>query len=238
MDQFLDRYIFPYTHGLFGWKEKTKDGLPVYSRREERFNSSTHAAGILIGAGMMVASILYARSDIGLAGGIIYSASLMILYAASSLYHGVPLEHVATKKALRVLDHVSIFVLVAGSCSPFLLLLAQKGAGALDWLAYLFVWVVAFAGIVLLCTDLKRFKNIAVVMYVGMGLVPIVQADALVEALGADAVALLVAGGAAYLLGLLFYGLGSKREWMHSVFHVLCLVGSIVHCVCVGCFVI
>lgn len=237
MDQFLDKYIFPYTGAFIGRSKKTKDGLPVYSKNEELFNTVSHAMGILLGIGMIFVTILKHRSEMGMVGGIIFGVSLVILYLASSVYHGTPAESVSEKKLFRIFDHCSIFVLIAGSCTPFILNMIRRQSET-EWAFYALIWVFAIGGITLLCVDMQKFKSIAVVMYVFMGILLVFRVDSIIGLIGKEAVGLLLAGGAAYLVGLLFYGLGTKRPWMHSVFHVLCLVGSVIHCACIGMFVI
>ena len=238
MDEFLDKYIFPYTGKFIGRAKKNKDGFPLYTRREDLLNMISHIVGCFIGVGMLVAAVFCARSDMGLAGGVIYGASLMLLYWASSVYHGLPFAAVGDKKIFRLLDHCSIFVLVAGTCTPCLLgLIARCGAGS-GWLFYALVWGMAIGGIALLCVNMKRFRSIAVLMYVLMGIFLFVRAGDLSALIGPTGMCLLLAGGGVYLRGLLFYGLGSRREWMHSVFHLFCLVGSVLHCVCICGYVI
>lgn len=136
------------------------------------------------------------------------------------------------------MDHCSIFVLVAGTCTPFILSLIGRSGDWTEWIFYAVVWLIALGGIALLGVDLKRFKSIAIVLYVFMGALLVFRAGDLREMLGPEGLALLLAGGGAYLVGLLFYGLASRHEWMHGVFHVLCLAGSVLHCVCIGAYVI
>ena len=238
MDEFLDHYIFPYTGKYIGRAPRTADGLPRYTRREERFNTASHILGIFIGFFMIAASVLYGRSDWGRTGGGIFGVTLVILYVASSVYHGTPPEHTAEKKLLRLLDHCSIFILVAGTCTPFILSLIGRSGDWTEWIFYAVVWLIALGGITLLGVDLKRFNSIAIVLYVFMGALLVFRAGDLREMLGPEGLALLLAGGGAYLVGLLFYGLASRHEWMHGVFHVLCLTGSVLHCVCIGAYVI
>lgn len=238
MDEFLDKYIFPYTGRFFGRTAKTKDGFPIYTHSEETFNTVSHALGILLGIAMLFVSTLHHHSEMGMYGGIIFGASLIVLYLASSVYHGTPLESIKEKKIFRLLDHCSIFVLIAGSCTPFILDLIGRQSVDIEWVFYALVWFFAISGITLLCVDMKKYKSIATVMYVLMGVLLVLRTDSLVGIIGEKGMGLLLAGGVAYLIGLLFYGLGSKRKWMHSVFHVLCLVGSVIHCVCIGAFVI
>lgn len=238
MDQFLDKYVFPYTGRFIGRARKTKDGFPIYSRGEDVFNTASHALGILMGIGMLICSILYHRCEMGLYGGVIFSVSMIILYTASSIYHGTSMGNVQEKKFFRILDHCSIFVLIAGTCTPFILNLIEHETDYYEWFFYGFFWLFAIGGITLLCVDMKKYKSISVVMYVIMGAMLILRADSLAEFLGESGTWLLLGGGAVYLAGLLFYGLGTRKRWMHSIFHVLCLVGSLLHCICIACYVI
>lgn len=237
MDQFLDRYIFPYTSKYFGWAQKTADGLIVYTRREEKLNTVSHALGVLIGLGMIAASACHARTELGLAGGVIFGVTLTILYLVSSIYHGTPLAHTQDKKLLRLLDHCSIFVLAAGTCTPFILCLIGGSGDATEWAFYAVIWLVALGGITLLCIDLKKYKSVSIALYIFLGVLLVSRMDAFLAFLGQTGAWLLLTGGGVYLLGLLFYGLGSKHEWMHAVFHFLCLLGSLLHCACVYLYV-
>lgn len=238
MDEFLDKYIFPYTDKYIGRAKKTKDGLPIYTKREELLNTISHIIGILVGIGMIVATVMHAHSELGLAGGVIYGASLMILYWASSTYHGTPIEELKEKKIFRLLDHCSIFILVAGTCTPCIFSLIARNTDSYEWFFYAFIWLLAIGGIAMLCVNLKKFSSIATIMYVLMGIILISRAGSLIPIIGRTGMYLLLAGGIAYLIGLLFYGFGSKKEWMHSVFHLFCLLGSSIHCICIYQFVI
>ena len=238
MDDFLDRYIFPHTGKFFGRAPKTADGLPFYTAEEDQLNTASHIAGILIGLAMMAVSVLYAHTDMGLAGGLIFGLTLVLLYMASSAYHGTPPRYTREKTFFRLLDHCSIFLLVAGTCTPFILGLIGRSGDWTEWFFYAVIWLLALGGITLLCVDIRRFKSVGIVLYVFMGVLLVTRMGALLPFLGQTGAELLVTGGIAYLIGLIFYGLGSRREWMHGVFHLLCLAGSILHCVCIGMFVI
>ena len=238
MDQFLDKYIFPYTGRFIGRARKTKDGFPIYSRGEELFNTVSHALGILMGIVMLILSIFHCHSEMGMCGGAIFGISMIVLYLASCIYHGTAPQDVEEKRIFRIFDHCSIFVLIAGTCSPFILNLIGNRSVYTEWVFYALLWLFAIGGITLLCIDLKKYKSVAVVMYVLMGFVLITRIDSFIQYIGETGTWLLLAGGAVYLVGLLFYGLGTRRKWMHSVFHVLCLVGSLLHCICIYCYVI
>lgn len=238
MDAFLDKYIFPYTGKFIGRAAKTKDGFPIYTHDEEIFNTVSHALGIFMGIAMLFVSIAYHHSEMGMYGGIIYGVSLIILYWASCVYHGTSIENVKEKKFFRLLDHCSIFVLIAGTCAPFILNLITMCSDKSEWIYYIAIWLSAICGITLLCIDMRRFKSISVVMYVLICITLVARSNILIKTIGGKGVVLLLVGGCAYLLGLLFYGLGSRRKWMHSVFHILCLIGSILHCICLFNYII
>lgn len=238
MDQFLDKYIFPYTEKYIGRAKKTKDGFPIYSHGEELFNTVSHAVGILMGVVMLILSITDSHSEMGMYGGVVFGISMIILYLASCIYHGTSIENIEEKRIFRVLDHCSIFILIAGTCSPFILNLIGNQSANPEWIFYALFWFFAIGGITLLCVDMKKYKSVAVVMYVVMGFVLMLRIDSFITHIGETGTWLLLGGGAVYLIGLLFYGLGTRRKWMHSVFHILCLVGSLLHWICIYCYVI
>lgn len=238
MDQLLDKYIFPYTGRFFGWAKKTPDGLPAYTRREEKLNCLTHIPGVLIGLGMAAAALICASSPMGLAGGLIFSLTLVLLYLNSCVYHGAPPERVRLKKLLRMLDHCSIFVLVAGTCSPFVLRLIELSGDWTEWIFYAVIWLLALGGIAMLSIDMKRYKSLTIAMYFFTAVLLVFRVEDFAAFLSPDGVALFIAGGAAYLTGFVFYALGSKHEWFHSAFHVFCLIGSALHCACIAGYVI
>lgn len=238
MDEFFDKYIFPYTKNYFGRAKKTKDGLPIYSQNEELFNMISHIFGILIGFGMLIVSFLKSHSELGLAGGLIFGFSLIILYLASSVYHGMPIKNVNAKKLLRIFDHCSIFVLISGTCTPFIFTIISRTMDNYEWLFYAGIWLITLVGITLLSVDINKFKSIAILMYVVMSAVLVMRAKTLLSIIGENGTLLLIIGGIVYLVGLLFYGLGSQRKWMHSIFHLFCLVGSSIYCVCIVNYVI
>lgn len=238
MDKFLDKYVFPYTDKYIGRAKNTEDGLVGYTDVQEKTNMITHIGGIFMGVAVIIISILKGSSEMKMIGGIIFGISLVILYLASSVYHGISNKDVDDKKTFRIIDRSSIFVLIAGTCAPFILTLIESTSESLEWLYYAAIWAFAFFGIVLLCVNMKKYSSITAVMYVILALMLIVRADMFFKIIHKDGIYLLLAGGVVYLIGFLFYGLGSRRKWMHSIFHLLCLVASALHIVCVLMYVI
>lgn len=233
MDEFSNKHIYPYEEKNIEILEKAKSGLPFYTKQEELANTISHMTGIFIGLGVIVSTAFYHHSEYGLIGGLIFGSSLIILYLASSIYHGTPRENVREKKLFRLFDHCSIFVLIGGTCTPFMLDMIHQSTVRLEWMFYGIIWGLAISGIALLCVSIKKYKSMASIMYVVMGLLLVLRAHDFSRIIGDIGLALLLAGSVVYLIGFLFYGLGSKRKWMHTVFHGLCLVGSVLHSICI-----
>lgn len=213
--------------------------LPDYTRGEERFNMISHIVGGGMGIAATVLCVIVAALEgngYGVVSGAIFGASMVALYTISSVYHGL---HGGTgKKVMQILDHCTIYFLIAGTYTPFCLCTIRQHNPALGWGTFGFVWALAVVGIVLNAIDLKRFQKVSMVLYLGMGWCIILTGKLIVELLGGTGFALLVGGGVAYTVGAVFYGLGHKKRYIHSVFHLFCLVGSGLHILCILFYVI
>ena len=213
--------------------------LPDYTRAEERFNMISHIVGGGMGIAATVLCVVVAALEgngYGVVSGAIFGASMVALYTISSVYHGL---HGGTgKKVMQILDHCTIYFLIAGTYTPFCLCTIRQHDSALGWGTFGFVWALAVVGIVLNAIDLKRFQKVSMVLYLGMGWCIILTGKLIVQLLGGAGFALLVGGGVAYTVGAVFYGLGHKKRYIHSVFHLFCLVGSALHILCILFYVI
>ena len=213
--------------------------LPDYTRAEERFNMISHIVGGGMGIAATVLCVVAAALEgngYGVVSGAIFGGSMVALYTISSVYHGL---HGGTgKKVMQILDHCTIYFLIAGTYTPFCLCTIRQHDSALGWGTFGFVWALAVVGIVLNAIDLERFQKLSMVLYLGMGWCIILTGKLIVELLGGTGFALLVGGGVAYTVGAVFYGLGHKRRYIHSVFHLFCLVGSGLHILCILFYVI
>ncbi len=190
-----------------------------YTRSEERANMLTHALGIVLSlAG--VAVLLTAAQASGLPYAVgscaIYGATLILLYTASTLYHRDPRPH------LRTLDHMAIFLLIAGTYTPFVLITLRGGWG---WSLFGITWSLALLGVILELTSLRRYRGAMVVLYIAMGWVGLVALKPLVAALPGAGLWLLFGGGAMYTSGVLFYRMHGLR-YHHAVWHLFVLTGS------------
>lgn len=213
--------------------------LPDYTRGEERFNMISHIVGGGMGIAATVLCVIVAALEgngYGVVSGAIFGGSMVALYTISSVYHGL---HGGTgKKVMQILDHCTIYFLIAGTYTPFCLCTIRQHNPALGWGTFGFVWALAVVGIVLNAIDLKRFQKVSMVLYLGMGWCIILTGKLIVSLLGGAGFALLVGGGVAYTVGAVFYGLGHKKRYIHSVFHLFCLVGSALHILCILFYVI
>ena len=217
-------------------RTKLKDRiLPKYSKGEEIFNMTSHIVGAALGIVATVLCVVFAAihgNAYGVVSGAIYGVTMILLYTMSSIYHGLKPE-LFSKKVFQVLDHCSIFLLIAGSYTPFALCTFREYNTALGWTIFGVIWAMAILGIVLNSIDIKKYKVFSMICYLGMGWCVIFTAKLLPKLLGMAGVVLLVAGGIAYSVGAILYGIGKKRKWMHSIFHLFILLGSILQFLCI-----
>ena len=207
-------------------RTKLKDRiLPIYSKGEEIFNMTSHIVGAVLGIVATVLCVVFAamhHNGYGVVSGAIYGITMIVLYTMSSIYHGLsPKKY--SKKVFQVLDHCSIFLLIAGSYTPFALCNFREYNTALGWTIFGVIWLIAIIGITLNSIDIKKFKVFSMICYLGMGWCIIFTANLLPKLLGNVGLGLLLAGGIAYSLGAILYGLGKKHKWMHSIFHMFIL---------------
>lgn len=209
--------------------------LPTYTKGEEIFNMVSHIVGALLGIVTIVLTSVFAAINqvrLGVISGIIMGLTLLILYTISSVYHGLSPKLMA-KKIFQVIDHCSIFLLIAGCATPFALCVFIKESNILGWSIFALIWLVAILGIVLNSIDLKKFKVFSMICYLAMGWCFLIRTDLLYKYLGMGGLVLLITGGIAYSVGAVLYGVGKRKKWMHSIFHVFCILGSLLHVLCV-----
>lgn len=205
-------------------------GFPKrYTLGEEVMNAVTHGLGAILavaGGTLLLVSSASQRDGYKLGSSIVYGAALTLLYLMSTLYHSITGPR--AKEVLRVFDHCSIFLLIAGTYTPFTLVTLREKGG---WLLFGAIWGTAAVGIALNAISLRRFEKLSLVCYVVMGWAVVLHAGVLASALSPAGLALLVAGGLCYTGGILFYAL--KRPYMHGVWHLFVLAGSVCHFLCI-----
>ena len=203
--------------------------LPSYTKGEEIFNMTSHIVGGALGIVALVLCVVFAAvhgNGYGVVSGAIYGVTMVILYTMSSIYHGLNPKRKA-KKVFQVLDHCSIYLLIAGSYTPFALCTLREYSTALGWTIFGVIWFVAILGIILNSIDIKKFRVFSMICYLVMGWCIVFKINLLPELLGTAGFVLLLLGGLAYTIGAILYGLGKKHKYMHSVFHLFILLGSL-----------
>lgn len=209
-------------------RTKLKDrSLPDYSKGEELMNTITHIVGVALGITALVLCILEAASNgnvWGVVSASIYGASMIALYCASSVYHGM--KPGMAKKVMQVIDHCTIYFLIAGTYTPIVLSAIRPVYPVLAWGLFGFVWALAIVAVVLTAIDLKKYNAFSMICYVGIGWAVLPFMKQTLQVLTLPGFLLLLAGGIAYTIGAVLYGIGSKKRWMHSVFHIFVVLGS------------
>lgn len=203
--------------------------LPKYTKGEEIFNMTSHIVGGALGIVALVLCVVFAAvhgNGYGVVSGAIYGITMVILYTMSSIYHGLNPKRKA-KKVFQVLDHCSIYLLIAGSYTPFALCTLREYSTALGWTIFGVIWFVAILGIILNSIDIKKFRVFSMICCLVMGWCIVFKINLLPELLGTAGFVLLLLGGLAYTIGAILYGLGKKHKYMHSVFHLFILLGSL-----------
>ena len=202
--------------------------LPRYSRGEEIMNMVTHIAGGGLAVPGLILCILRAvltRNLWGVITGAVYGVSLIAMYTVSSVYHG--LRPNLGKKVMQVIDHCTIYFLIAGTYTVVLLSALRPAYPQLAWGIFAFEWLLATAATILTAIDLKKYSIFSMISYIGMGWAIIPFWRQVLDVLGGWGFGLLLAGGIAYTIGSVLYGLGKRKKWMHSVFHIFVVLGSL-----------
>jgi hemolysin III len=204
----------------------TKTVTPRYSTGEEIANSVTHGVGLVMSiAGLAVLTAFASR--LGNAWHVVsctvFAVTLILQYTFSTLYHSIQLPR--AKSVMRVLDHSAIFLLIAGTYTPFMLVNLR---GAWGWTLFGIIWTLALCGVFFQLSLLRRWQGISLVLYIGMGWVVVVAAKPLLNAVAPGGLLLLLLGGLAYTAGVGFYLWGGLR-YHHAIWHGFVLAGSVLH---------
>lgn len=202
--------------------------LPSYTRGEERFHMGSHIVGGGFGIVALVLGVLTAvhhRDVWAVTGAAVYGLSMIALYTMSAIYHGLPPG--MGKRVMQVMDHCTIYLLIAGTYTPILLSAFRVDYPVWCWTLFGLVWGLAAAGAVFTAIDLKRYAKLSVACYLGMGWCIVLAVKPALDCVPLPALGWILAGGIAYTVGVLFYGLGKTRPYAHGVFHVFALLGSV-----------
>lgn len=205
--------------------------LPFQTPGEEIANSILHGLGLILAVGGLVLLVLRANGHLGGAGGggravtsyVIFTAAMISMFLASTLYHAI--QHEGAKRVFRILDHSAIYLLIAGTYTPFCLISFR---GPWGWTLFGIEWALAITGIVLYAVNYKPLKKAEIAVYLLMGWALVVSGPTLFRSLPRISLILLAAGGAAYTLGTLWYRKPYRRG-THVTWHVFVLAGAVCH---------
>lgn len=216
--------------------------LPNYSNTEDKINSVTHMLGVPFGIVALVLCVrrsLESGSTWSLVSSVIYGASIIILFSGSAVYHFA--RPGKAKKALRIIDHCVIFLLIAGSLTPFALVAMRPAHPLACWLAIGISWGAALFGITGTSINHEKFKKVQMVLYIGIGWIMLLGIKTLLQVFSGQyrpGFYLLLIGGALYTVGAILYGVGKKLPYFHATFHIFVLAGTVVHFVSVYNYVL
>ncbi len=208
--------------------EKSNPATPIYTLGEEIAHSVTHGIGILLSIGGLAVLVAFAalRGDAWhIVGCSIFGTTLVLAYTASTVYHAIPGTFQRAKKVLRVLDHAAIYLLIAGTYTPFTLVNLR---GPWGWTLFGVVWGMAVAGIIFKATLIGRLRVLSVALYVVMGWLVLIAARPLGQSVALGGLVLLIAGGVVYTLGVAFYA-WVRLPYHHAIWHGFVLAGSTLH---------
>ena len=204
---------------------KDRIKIPKYSLGEELVSSISHGIGAGLSITALVLCVVFSAihgNAYAVVSSVIYGSTSIILYMMSTLYHALKVNN--AKRVFRILDHSSIFLLIAGTYTPYALVSLPK---ALGWTIFGIEWGCAIIGIVLNSIDLEKYKKISLVLYLIMGWMIIFSFDKLLKAIDVGGIYLMLSAGILYTVGAIFYGVGKKIKYMHSIFHMFVLSASI-----------
>ena len=208
--------------------------LPYYTRGEERLNTITHGIGAALAAGVFVYGLIVAdrgQKSFAVLSCCIYGLSMILLYIVSTAYHGLPAG--GAKKYLRVIDHCTIYLLIAGSYTPVLLTAIRPEHPILAWIVFAAEWGLGLFAAFLTALDMKKYSRLSMICYIVMGWFVIIALKPTIAAVSWHGFAWLLAGGICYTVGAYLYKTGKTKRYYHAVFHVFVVLASMLQAVCI-----
>jgi len=206
-------------------KLKDRVEIPKYTLGEELFSSISHGIGSLLSVAALVLCVVFSAihgNVYAVVSSAIYGSTSIILYTMSTLYHSLKVNN--AKRVFRIIDHSSIYLLIAGTYTPYCLVVLPP---VLGWTIFGIEWFCAILGIILNSIDIKKYKKISMVLYLVMGWMIIFSFKSLINSMNISGIYLMLAGGILYTIGAVIYGIGKKHKYVHSVFHLFVLSASI-----------
>ena len=202
--------------------------MPDYTKGEEIFNMASHIVGGAFGIVTLVLTVVFSaiyNNAWAVVSSAIYGSAMILLYTVSSIYHGLHMN--MGKRVMQVIDHCTIYVLIAGTYTPVALCPIREYSTAWGWVLFGIVWGLAALGITFTAIDMKKFEKFSMVLYLGMGWCVLMAAKPTLASVPLPGVIWILLGGIAYTAGAVAFIIGKKRRYMHSVFHIFVVIGSI-----------
>ena len=213
--------------------------LPFYTKGEEIFNMVSHIVGGSLGIAYLTLCVIFAalhHSPIGVVSSAIYGSSVIILFTMSSIYHG--LKDSTAKRVFQVIDHCTIYIMIAGTYTPIVLRGVRELNAAVAWTIFGVVWGMTLLAITFTAIDLNKYKVFSMVCYLVMGWFIIIFWKITFQAIGVGGAVFLALGGVLYTIGAVLYKLGKKKRFIHSLFHIFVDLASLMHFFCIFFYVI
>lgn len=202
--------------------------LPSYTKGEEIFNMVTHIIGGALGITYLVLCVIMAavnRNPYGVVSSATYGASVILLFTMSSIYHG--LRSGTAKKVFQVLDHCTIYLMIAGTYTPIALSAIRPLSAPVGWTIFGLVWGITFVAMVFTAIDHNKFRRFSMICYIGLGWLVIGFLPITYKAIGSGGLIFLALGGILYTTGAVLYGIGKKKRYVHSLFHIFVDLASL-----------
>lgn len=211
--------------------------IPKYTLGEELMNAISHGLGVLLGITALVLTVVFSAKNhnmIGIVSSCIYGSTMIIMYLMSCIYHALS-PKLKAKKVFRVIDHCDIYLFIAGCYTPYCLSLI---GGRTGWIIFAIIWISAIIGVLLNAINLEKFQVPSMIMYLVMGWMIIFSYNSISALLPKVGLVLLITGGVAYTIGAIFCGIGAKKKYFHSIFHLFVLAGSILQFLSIAMYVV
>lgn len=202
--------------------------IPKYSLSEELTNAISHGIGALLSIAMLVLCIIWSslhHDAYAVVSSAIYGSTSIILFTISTLYHSLKVNR--AKKVFRIIDHCSIYLLIAGTYTPYALVTLREVSPLIGWSVFGVIWGCAIIGIVFTSIDMNKFKKMGMVLYLIMGWMIIFTFKTLMSNIEKVGLIYMLAAGIIYTIGAVCYGVGKKQKYMHSIFHFFVVIASV-----------
>lgn len=213
--------------------------LPDYTRGEELMNMITHIVGGSVGLMILIGSVLIGakHGDVwAIVSGSIYGFLTLLLFSVSSVYHGLP--DGMGKRVMQVIDHCTIYFMIAGTYLPILLTGVRRESPAAAWIVFGIEWTAAVTAAVFTAIDLKKYSRLSMICYLAMGWAVLMILPQTLRVLTLRGFLWLLGGGICYTVGAVLYGLGKKHRYIHSVFHLFVNAGSLLQAIAILLYVL